>query len=179
MRYYLKPTGAPKGGRVHWFLWCLDIRIRKRYVVSYDYATHNYALYRKNKQKLSSVVLVVRTCDRTFRLMYHNELTGQTLYRSFISAKKTAQWLNDFLLHEELNEKEAIERELLLENFSKRLSKLLLKHHITQSEFASKLGYRQQTVSKWLHKEYLPTNDVIEKTANFFGVDFDYFKGEE
>lgn len=174
-RLYLRPTGAPPGGRVHWFLLCLDPKVRKRYVVSYEYSEHNYVLYRKNKRKLVSIILVVRTSKTAFRLMYHNENTGKTIYKSFQTAKKAALWVNSFLYHEEVDELIALEREELLTNFSKGLARLMRERRMSQSDVAYALGYRQQTVSKWIYKEYLPPNDVIEKIANFFGVEFEYF----
>lgn len=41
--------GAPKGGRVHWLLWCLGQDFKGAYKLYYNYAYHNYCSYRLDK----------------------------------------------------------------------------------------------------------------------------------
>ena len=172
-------VGAPKGGRVHWFLHYLTPFTRKRYVISFNYADHNYFCYRKEKSKFLSILTVVRTSPLCFRVMYHNFRTKKSFYRSFESAHKLATWFNSFVLTEDVAEREALELELLKKHFSARLRKIMRLSSVTQTALANELNLRQQTISKWLHQEYLPPPEVIEKVANFFEVDFEYFTGEK
>lgn len=38
--------GAPKGGRVHWLLWCLPPDFKRAYKLYFNYAYHRYCFYR-------------------------------------------------------------------------------------------------------------------------------------
>ena len=175
----LNNVGAPKGGRVHWFWHYLNDFTKERYVVRFDYAEHNYFCYRKEKSRLLSVLIIVRTSPLCFRVTYHNVITKKSFYRSFKSAKKLADWFNKFVLTEDKFETEALELEKLKKCFSARLRKIMREKSVTQTALAQELNLRQQTISKWLKKEYLPPPATIEQVANFFEVGFEYFTGEK
>lgn len=71
-----KGIGAPKGGRVHWLLWCLGQDFKRAYKLFYNYATHNYCFYRLEKQTLLDVFIIQRTSAQCWRIMYTNTKTG-------------------------------------------------------------------------------------------------------
>lgn len=68
--------GAPKGGRVHWLLWCLGQDFKGAYKLYYNYAYHNYCFYRLDKWQLLDVFIVERTSAHCWRCMYVNTKTG-------------------------------------------------------------------------------------------------------
>lgn len=61
--------------------------------------------------------------------------------------------------------------------FGKILKNLLEERNLTQTAFSKSIGYSQRAVSKWVNEESEPTEEVLFKTANFFGVSTDYLLG--
>lgn len=91
--------GAPKGGRLHWFLLNLPLSVRVNYVASYDYLYHNYMLIRKHEHYSkksfheTDYFIIVRTSKRCFRVTGHNITSGQTVYKSFKSSQAVADYI--------------------------------------------------------------------------------------
>ena len=46
--------GAPKGGRVHWLLWCLPPDFKRAYKLYFNYAYHRYCFYRPEKHEINN-----------------------------------------------------------------------------------------------------------------------------
>lgn len=88
-----KHPGAPKGGRVHWFLLFLDEEIARRYKLSYAYLYHRYRLTRYRKQTLVDEFIIVRTSLHCWRVVYFNNNTNEILYNSFQHFQEVHQWI--------------------------------------------------------------------------------------
>ena len=69
-------AGAPKGGRVHWFLYNLPRELKAAYTIRYNYDKHNYALIRypngDERRKPIDLYIIIRTCRQCFRITYYN-----------------------------------------------------------------------------------------------------------
>lgn len=171
MRYKtLGKIGAPKGGRVHWLLISLKSYVwNYGYDVSFDYSEKDYCLSRKVKNTIRAVFIIKKTSNNAYRLTYHNFSTKKTLYKSFKSAKKCAVYINQFVKDEILNELEAVEKDLRLSKFIENTKVLLRLFRVSQNVLAKKVGVCQQTISKYLNREVIPTEEVMQKIANFFG----------
>ena len=167
--------GSPKGGRVHWFWYLLSPEIKKRFTLSMNYGEHNYLLYRRKKSTLVSVVAVVRTCKRCFRMTYHNALTGKSLYKAFKSARALAEWLNEYLTFEINEECDVITRERQEQHFARTLKKLMKQRNVTQSTLSLAVHISQQGISKIINRKWYPPKEVVKRIAEFFGVDVDIF----
>lgn len=63
--------------------------------------------------------------------------------------------------------------------FSQRLTTLLKKHDINQSELANILAVSESTVGKWILKKALPRMGIIQKLADYFHVEKSYFLESE
>lgn len=74
--------GAPKGGRVHWLLWCLPPDFKRAYKLYFNYAYHRYCFYRLEKHEIIDVFIVNRTSAHCWRVMYVNTKTGDFQYFS-------------------------------------------------------------------------------------------------
>lgn len=167
--------GAPKGGRVHWFWYLLSMEVKNNYTLSMDYSYHHYLLYRQKVKKNITVITVVRTSRNCFRMTYHNSNTGKTIYKSFRSAGKTAEWLNKFLPLELKKEELLYETEMQERHFVKTLKGLMKERRLTQEYLGRAIGISQQSVSKMLTRKWYPPKDVIERIAEYFGVSEDIF----
>ena len=89
--------GAPKGGRVHWVLWCLRSDVWAKYRVLYRYPDHNYIIYRKSRKQFwhdFDVFVVVRTSQKCFKVTYVDLLTVTFTLKSFSSPTDCAIWIN-------------------------------------------------------------------------------------
>lgn len=68
-------AGAPKGGRVHWFLWNLPRDLKRAYTIRYDYSKHNYAMFRypngDERHKPIDIYIVIRTSRECFKITYY------------------------------------------------------------------------------------------------------------
>lgn len=88
-------VGAPKGGRVHWFLWELPREIAKVYTLRYNYTYHNYALFRfpgkDERKKPIDEFLVIRTSNQCFRVMYYHHERNVFKYFTAKSPKKAGE----------------------------------------------------------------------------------------
>lgn len=91
--------GAPLGGRVHWFLYNLPDFIKRLYVVRYDYALHNYAMFRYKKRSLIDLFMIVRTSRRCWRCIYCHYLKKSVNYFSAQSSKQLIKQIQ--LIYEE------------------------------------------------------------------------------
>lgn len=170
MKRYLTPVGAPKGGRVHWLLLSLNSNVwNYGYTVSYNYEDKSYCLFRKVKNTMRAVFIIIKTSTYAYRLSYHNFYTKKTLYNSFKSAKKCARFINAFVKDEILDEINALERNLRYITFIKNTKILLRLLRISQKTLATEIGVCQQTISKYLNNQVFPPEDVMEKIANFLG----------
>lgn len=61
--------------------------------------------------------------------------------------------------------------------FKKRLRELRKKHKLNQSELALIFNITQTAVSRLETGEVAPTEEIINKTADYFGVSTDYLLG--
>lgn len=163
--------GAPPGGRVHWFLHWLSEDVRKYYRVSYDYSEHRYCLIRYEKAKIKSIFILCQTSKKTFRTMYHNLTSKKTLYVSFINAKSSAQWFNNFVKTEMQEEAEALNVEIKKAKFARNLKKYMRHYGIPQEALADFLGVKQQSISRYLNRKSIPSESKIRKLEKFFGVE--------
>lgn len=75
----------------HWFLIFLDISFKRKYHIKYDYARHNYYLYRTKRFKVIESFSVFRSSEKCFRLFYYN-CNNTFLYKSFRSARLCANF---------------------------------------------------------------------------------------
>ena len=163
------------GGRVHWFWHLLSMDVKRNYSLSMDYSEHNYLICRKEKSKLLTVVIIVRSSRNCFRMMYHNLIIKRSMYRSFKSARLLTDWLNKFLIIELENEKEIIERERRESYFVHSLRWYMRKENITQSTLAFAVGISQQGISKMLNRKWYPPEEIIIRIANYFNTNVENF----
>lgn len=63
--------------------------------------------------------------------------------------------------------------------FAERIKYLRLSRSINQVQLAEKLGVAKQSVSNWENNNIMPSVEMLEKTADFFGVSTDYLLGRE
>ena len=56
------------------------------------------------------------------------------------------------------------------EIIAQNLIKLRKQNHLTQSEFAEKLNYSDNTISRWEHAEITPSVETLEQISNLFNV---------
>lgn len=171
----MNKIGSPKGLLMHWFLLELSREIMQNYDVTLDEARHAYCLTRRNRKKFKSVLLVYRTSKKCLRVIYFNLLSGKSVYKSFTSPVKAAEWFNRFGHNELIEEPKALEHAAICNNFARALRRLFRQTHVPQWKLAEFLNVRQQTVSKWRSGVYLPDDATIEKIGNFFEVGFEYF----
>ncbi|WP_122639870.1 helix-turn-helix domain-containing protein [Romboutsia sp. Marseille-P6047] len=61
--------------------------------------------------------------------------------------------------------------------FNKRLKELRKKHKLTQVELAKVFNITQRALSRLENGETAATEDIINKTADYFGVSSDYLLG--
>ena len=91
-------SGAPKGGRVHWFLHYIERipEIIDNYRVIYDYPFHNYFIYRASVLTVfKDFFIVMRTSVRCFRVMYFNAITKDFEYKSFKKIAPLVAWVKE------------------------------------------------------------------------------------
>ena len=103
--------GAPKGGRVHWLLWCLPPDFKRVYKLYFNYAYHRYCFYRLEKHEIIDVFIVNRTSAHCWRVMYVNTKTGDFQYFSNKYSRHIALRMWTAWQINEKKRKEADERE--------------------------------------------------------------------
>ena len=92
-------VGAPKGGRVHWFLYELPMYVRTNYFAFYNYAIHDYMLFRKCKKMsdnnflYADLFIVKRSSHKCWKVMAFNVETSQTEYRAFKRSTEAGQFI--------------------------------------------------------------------------------------
>ena len=59
------------------------------------------------------------------------------------------------------------------------IKELRLQYGLNQVDFAKKMNVSKQCVSNWENDNVLPSIEMLEKLANFFGVSTDYLLGRE
>lgn len=79
----------------HFFIWFLDKTLLKTYTIKYDYARHNYFIYKNKRFDVVQSFLVCRTSEKCFRLTVYND--GIIFYKSFRSARFCANFINTFV----------------------------------------------------------------------------------
>ena len=60
-----------------------------------------------------------------------------------------------------------------------QIRRLRMARGITQVELAHRLGVSKQSVSNWESNNIQPSIELLEKTADLFGVTTDYLLGRE
>lgn len=63
--------------------------------------------------------------------------------------------------------------------FSERIKYLRLSKEFNQGQLADKLGVKKQSVSNWENGNVMPSVDMLERIADFFGVSTDYLLGRD
>jgi transcriptional regulator with XRE-family HTH domain len=63
-------------------------------------------------------------------------------------------------------------------NIAHNLTELRKGKKLTQNELAEKFSYSDKAVSKWEHGEALPSIEVLQQLADFYGVSLDYLTHE-
>lgn len=58
-------------------------------------------------------------------------------------------------------------------SFGENLRFLMVEQHISQTEFAKKIGYAQRTISSWVNSQSEPTESAIRKVAEYFQISTD------
>lgn len=61
-----------------------------------------------------------------------------------------------------------------MEDFGKRLKKLLDDNNINQKEFALKIGITEQAVSNYINRNRLPTAEILMKMKQSFNFSIDW-----
>ncbi len=73
---YLSPVGAPKGGRVHWFLMNLPKLVSKKYEVRGTYEKHDYVLVLKECYRgREDMYLIKQTSAHCWSVRYYDRAT--------------------------------------------------------------------------------------------------------
>ncbi len=80
----------------HHLLWHLDKDLFKPYKLRYDYARHNYFLFRNSRFLIYDAFIIIRTSKKCFRLTYYHIENG-FIYKSFKSARKCAEYMNELV----------------------------------------------------------------------------------
>lgn len=62
---------------------------------------------------------------------------------------------------------------------SQRLAQLRTGAGITQTDLANILGVSKQSISNWENDNILPSIEMLEKIADYFGVSTDYLLGRD
>ena len=169
-------VGAPKGYLSHWILFELSREIKQNYDFTLDWSKHAYCLTRRNRKKFTSVLLIYRTSKKCLRVIYFNLLSGKSVYKTFKSPVKVAEWFNRFGHNELMEEAQTLAHAAAYNNFPRELRRLFRETSFPQWRLAEFLNVSQQTVSKWLSGVYLPDEATIEKIGKFFNVDLERFK---
>lgn len=63
--------------------------------------------------------------------------------------------------------------------FANRIKYLRQSRELNQVQLADKLGVAKQSVSNWENDNIMPSVEMLEKIADFFGVSTDYLLGRE
>lgn len=61
--------------------------------------------------------------------------------------------------------------------FAKRIKYLRQTKELNQVQLSEKLGVAKQSVSNWENDNIMPSVEMVEKIADFFGVSTDYLLG--
>lgn len=63
--------------------------------------------------------------------------------------------------------------------FAKRIKYLRQTKEINQVQLSEKLGVAKQSVSNWENDNIMPSVEMLERIADFFGVTTDYLLGRD
>lgn len=63
--------------------------------------------------------------------------------------------------------------------FANRIKYLRVSRNMNQVQLAEKLCVTKQSVSNWENNNIMPSVEMLEKAADFFGVTTDYLLGRE
>lgn len=63
--------------------------------------------------------------------------------------------------------------------FANRIKYLRQSRELNQVQLAEKLGVAKQSVSNWENDNIMPSVEMLEKIADFFGVSTDYLLGRD
>lgn len=63
--------------------------------------------------------------------------------------------------------------------FAKRIKYLRQTKELNQVQLSEKLGVAKQSVSNWENDNIMPSVEMMEKIADFFGVSTDYLLGRD
>lgn len=63
--------------------------------------------------------------------------------------------------------------------FANRIKYLRQSRELNQVQLADKLGVAKQSISNWENDNIMPSVEMLEKIADFFGVSTDYLLGRE
>lgn len=63
--------------------------------------------------------------------------------------------------------------------FANRIKYLRHSRELNQVQLSDKLGVAKQSVSNWENDNIMPSVEMLEKIADFFGVSTDYLLGRE
>lgn len=86
-------VGAPKGGRVHWFLFQLHKDIKKHYQIDYVYTNHSYLLYRMQGRFIYDLFTIIRTSKKCFRVSYVCKSQRLFFYQSFKTSNEASYYV--------------------------------------------------------------------------------------
>lgn len=63
--------------------------------------------------------------------------------------------------------------------FAKRIKYLRQTKELNQVQLSEKLGVAKQSISNWENDNIMPSVEMLEKIADFFGVSTDYLLGRD
>lgn len=59
-----------------------------------------------------------------------------------------------------------------------RIEKLMRENNVSAYKLSKETGIAQSTLSSWKHQDKLPRIDLLQKIADFFGVEIEYLTGK-
>jgi transcriptional regulator with XRE-family HTH domain len=66
-----------------------------------------------------------------------------------------------------------------MKTFTERLRELREEKDLSMAALGKEIGYTYSSVSRWESGVHIPTIDILNKLAEFFGVSADYLLGRE
>lgn len=97
----IRKVGMPKDTyRVHWLLVCVSKYVSSNYQCSYDYFGNSYMFFRRSACVTSrdfrymDFFTVVRTSKKCMRVVFHNNETAESEYKSFKKWQQVADYID-------------------------------------------------------------------------------------
>lgn len=97
----IRKVGMPKNTyRVHWLFLLLSKYVGNNYCCNYDYMKHSYFIYRRSYRVTSrdfrymDFFTVIRTSSKCIRVMFHNNETAESDYKSFKKWQEAADYID-------------------------------------------------------------------------------------